>query len=64
MMMALSSLNCKVNSLDCKVNSQGAQLRRIENMLVKLISRSGVGEGQAEDRTEDGQVCVGSHLCT
>ena len=57
MMMALSSLNSKVTS-------QGAQLKRIENMLDKLISGSSVGEGQAEGRTKDGQVCVENNLCT
>ena len=57
MMMALSSLNSKVTS-------QGAQLKRIENMLDKLISGSSVGEGQAEGWTKDGQVCVENNLCT
>ena len=57
MMMALSSLNSKVTS-------QGAQLKRIENMLHKLISASSVGEGQAEGRTKDGQVCMENNLST
>ena len=56
-MMALSSLNSKVTS-------QGDQLKRIENMLDKLISGSSVGEGQAEGRTKDGQVCMENNLCT
>ena len=54
MMMVLSS----------QVTSQGAQLKRIENMLDKLISGSSVGEGQAGSRTKDGQVCVENNLCT
>ena len=50
-----------------KTNSLAAQFERMENKLDKLdklISGSSMGEGQAEGRTKDGQVCMENNLCT
>ena len=43
--------------------SLAAQLKRMENKLYKLLSQASMGEGPAEGRTKDGQVCTENNLC-